>query len=299
MDSKPKIEELIGAFLDYLALECGLSKNTVLAYRNDLRKFSNFLEKWGIKRPQDLRTDHLNLYMSSEKERGLSVNSVSRNLVAVKQFYKFLVMEGKLDRDILADVEAPRLWKRLPEVLHWRDVEKLLEGPSQEKPLGIRDKALLEVLYATGARVSEVATIELPDINLEYGYVRCRGKGNKERLVPLGEKAATALQRYLKEVRPKLNRKGTHTVFLSRGGRPMRREDIWRIVKHYARKTGIKVISPHGLRHSFATHLLERGADLRSVQEMLGHASIATTQVYTHIERQHLKHIHKKFHPRG
>ena len=293
------VEELIQSFLDYMALECGLSKNTVLAYRNDLRKFSNFLEKWGIKRPQDLRTDHLNLYMSSEKERGLSVNSVSRNLVAIKQFYKFLVMEGKLDRDLLAGVEAPRLWKRLPEVLHWRDVEKLLEGPSLENPLGIRDKALLEVMYATGARVSEAATMALPDINLEYGYVRCRGKGNKERLVPLGGKAAQALQKYLKEVRPKLNRKGTDTVFLSRMGRPLRREDMWRIVKHYAKKTGIKVISPHGLRHSFATHLLERGADLRSVQEMLGHASIATTQVYTHIERQHLKHIHKKFHPRG
>ncbi|MFQ5957259.1 MAG: site-specific tyrosine recombinase XerD [Candidatus Brocadiales bacterium] len=293
------MEELVGSFLDYLDLECGLSKNTVLAYKNDLRKFMGFLDRWGIKRPEDLKTEHLNLYMSAEKERGLNVNSISRNLSAIKHFYKFLVMDGHLKRDILAGVDAPKLWKRLPEVLHWREVEKLLESPPLEGPYGWRDRAILEMMYATGARASETVTLGMGDVNMEDGYVRCHGKGNKERIVPLGIKAREALDRYLNESRPKLNRGRSEAVFLTRLGRPLKREDVWRIVKTYAKKAGVKEISPHSLRHSFATHLLERGADLRSVQEMLGHANIATTQTYTHIERQHLKHIHKKFHPRG
>lgn len=293
------MEELVQSFLDYLSLECGLSKNTVLAYKNDLRKFLGFLNKWGIKRPEDLKTEHLNLYMSAEKERGLNVNSVSRNLSAVKHFYKFLVMDGHLTKDVLAGVEAPKLWKRLPEVLHWREVEKLLESPPEDGSYGLRDRAILEVMYATGARASETASLKMGDLNLEDGYIRCHGKGNKERIVPLGIKAREALDRYLNESRSKLDRGRSEAVFLARSGGALSREDIWRIVKTHAKKANVKEISPHGLRHSFATHLLERGADLRSVQEMLGHANIATTQTYTHIERQHLKHIHKKFHPRG
>lgn len=293
------MRELVISFLDYLSLECGLSKNTVLAYRNDLRKFMGFLDKWGIERPEDLKTEHLNLYMSAEKERGLNVNSVSRNLSAIKHFYKFLVMDGHLRKDVLAGVDAPKLWKRLPEVLHCREVEKLLESPPLERPYGWRDRAILEVMYATGARASETTSLNMVDVNMEGGYIRCHGKGNKERIVPLGTKAREVLTRYLNGSRPKLDRGRCEAVFLTRAGRPLRREDVWRIVKNHARKAGVKEISPHSLRHSFATHLLERGADLRSVQEMLGHANIATTQTYTHIERQHLKHIHKKFHPRG
>lgn len=294
------MEELIQSFLDYLSLECGLSENTVLAYRNDLNKFRGFLDKWDIEKMEDLRPEHLNLYMVAERERGIGVNSVSRNLSAIKQFYKFLVIDGRLKKDVLAEVDSPKLWKRLPDVLHWQEVERLLDSPSLERAWGLRDRAVLEVLYATGARASEATSLKLGDVNIEDGYVRCHGKGNKERIVPLGKKACEMLERYINESRPKLDRGlPGEAVFLTKSGRPLRREDVWRIVKNYAKKAGIKEISPHGLRHSFATHLLERGADLRSVQEMLGHSNIATTQTYTHIERQHLKHIHKKFHPRG
>ncbi|HHT9119898.1 MAG TPA: site-specific tyrosine recombinase XerD [Candidatus Hypogeohydataceae bacterium YC41] len=305
---KINMEELIQRFLDYLTLECGLSKNTILAYKNDLRKFYAFMKIWGLRGTQDIRPEHLNTFMSSEKERGISVNSVCRNLVAIKQFYKFLVLEGEHQKDSLAAVDSPRLWKRLPGFLHWKEVEKLLGVTPSPGPIGLRNKALLEVLYATGARASEVTTLKLKDVDLDCSYLRCRGKGNKERIVPIGSKARECLNRYIAEARPclvgnqtKPNQKEdwNEPVFLSRLGHPLRREDVWRIVKTYARKAGIKAISPHTLRHSFATHLLERGANLRSVQEMLGHASIATTQVYTHIDRQHLKTIHKQFHPRG
>ncbi|MEE9487456.1 MAG: site-specific tyrosine recombinase XerD [Candidatus Brocadiales bacterium] len=293
------MEELIQAFLDYLSLECGLSKNTVQAYKNDLKKFKVFLDKWGIESLEGIRPDHLNLYMVAERERGINVNSVSRNLSAIKHFCKFLVIDGHLKTDVLAEVDSPKLWKRLPDVLHWQEVEKLLESPSQDRPHGRRDRAVLEVLYATGARASEATSLKVSDVNTEDGYIRCHGKGNKERIVPLGAKACEVLVGYLSETRPKLDKGRSEAVFLSSTGRALRREDIWRIVKSHAKRAGIKEISPHALRHSFATHLLERGADLRSVQEMLGHANIATTQTYTHIERQHLKHIHKKFHPRG
>lgn len=302
------MEELIQSFLDYLALECGLSKNTILAYKNDLKKFSNFMKIWGLSGPQDVQTEHLNTFMSSEKERGVNVNSICRNLVAIKQFYKFLALEGKVHGDTLVAVDSPRLWKRLPGVLHWKEVERLLGVTPYQGLLWLRNKALLEILYATGARASEVITLRLKDVDLDYSYLLCKGKGNKERIVPLGLKAKESLEKYLAEVRPRLVRNKTEShskgdvhgpVFLSRLGRPLRREDIWRIVKVHARRAGIKAISPHTLRHSFATHLLQRGADLRSVQEMLGHASIATTQIYTHIDRQHLKTIHKQFHPRG
>jgi integrase/recombinase XerD len=302
------MEELLQSFLDYLALECGLSKNTLMAYKNDLKKFSAFMETWGLRHPQDVQAEHLNTFMSSEKERGINVNSICRNLVAIKQFYKFLTLEGKYQENSLAAVDSPRLWKRLPGVLHWKEVERLLGLTPPPGPLGLRNKALLEALYATGARASEMATLRLKDVDLDCGYLRCRGKGNKERMVPLGSQARNCLKRYLTEARPRLAGSHTHPqrpvdwdgpLFLSRLGQPLRREDVWRIVKAHARRVGIKAISPHTLRHSFATHLLQRGADLRSVQEMLGHASIATTQVYTHIDRQHLKTIHKQFHPRG
>ncbi len=302
------MEELLQSFLDYLNLECGLSKNTLLAYKNDLLKFFGFMKTWGLDHPKDVNAEHLNIFMSSEKERGMSVNSICRGLVAIKQFYKFLILEGKQNRDLTSVIDSPRLWKRLPGVLHWKEVEKLLAITPSPSPLSLRNKALLEVLYATGARASEVATLKLKDVDLDYGYIRCKGKGNKERIVPLGSHAIECLKKYLVEARPVLAKKlpklskeidWEGPVFLTRRGQPLRREDIWRVVKGCARKLGMKNIYPHTLRHSFATHLLQRGADLRSVQELLGHASIATTQIYTHIDRQHLKTIHKHFHPRG
>jgi integrase/recombinase XerD len=295
-------EALIESFLNYLIVECGLSDNTIKGYKSDLRNFSNYLQGEGIKQFHDLRAKMIVTFIENEKQRGLSENSISRSLVTIKMLYKYMIMEGKISVNPMSSVSTLKLQKHLPEVLHYKAVEEILRAPDCNDKLGIRDKAILELMYATGARVSEVASIRVSWINFDYGYIRCQGKGSKQRIVPMGAEASKSIRRYLQEVRPLLVKieADEPLLFLSRTGKKLRRENIWSIVKKYAIKAGIRSnISPHTLRHSFATHLLEGGADLRSVQEMLGHSNISTTQIYTHIDRKYLKSIHQKFHPRA
>ena len=295
-------EALVESFLNYLIVECGLADNTIKGYKGDLRNFSNYLHNTGIKHFQDLRAKMIVDFIENEKQRGLSENSISRCLVTVKMLYKYLLMEGQISVNPMSAVSTLKLQKHLPEVLHYNAVEEMLQAPDCNNKLGIRDKAMLELMYATGARVSEVASIKVSWINFDYGFIRCQGKGSKQRIVPMGSEASKAIRRYLQEVRPQLLKieDDEPLLFLSRTGKKLRRENIWSLVKKYAMKAGIRSnISPHTLRHSFATHLLEGGADLRSVQEMLGHSNISTTQIYTHIDRKHLKTTHQKFHPRA
>jgi integrase/recombinase XerD len=238
--------------------------------------------------------------MLYQKDKGLSTNSIARRLAAIKVFYRFLVRERILKTDPTSLVDSPKLWKKIPETLSLNEVDALLNQPNIREKLGIRDKAILETLYATGMRVSEAANLKVDNVNLDIGFLRCIGKGNKERVIPLGKKAVGSIKRYLEMSRPKLlKKKESEFLFLNRFGKKISRQSLWKIIKRYAKEARIKKpIRPHILRHSFATHLLERGADLRSVQEMLGHSNISTTQVYTHINKDRLKTIHKMYHPR-
>ena len=295
------MQQNIKSFLDYLKVECGLARNTLLAYRNDLDRFAEYLAASRAKKIERIHADDIIEYCAYERARKKSAASIARRLSAIRMFFRFLLYEGILREDVVSTVESPSLWKRLPEVLSPEDVGALIEAPGTKGALALRDRAILEVLYATGARVSELCGLELQAVNFDVGYVRCRGKGSKERVVPLGGAAKKALVRYLDRGRPKQEKTSSgNFLFLSRTGRPLGRDSVWNIVKKYARKLGLgKKISPHTLRHSFATHLLERGANLRAVQEMLGHADIATTEIYTHVDTMRLKKLHAKFHPRA
>jgi integrase/recombinase XerD len=294
------MDELIESFLNYLIVECGLSRNTILGYSHDLQLFTNFLLFKKIADLNNVRPDTITSFIISEKQRGLSINSITRALVSIRMLYKFLLLEEKAKKNPFATMDSAKLWKKLPEIVSVKKIDELLSVPDTQTTLGMRNKAILELMYATGARVSEVAAVQLDWVNLEYGYIRCRGKGSKERIVPLGAKAVGSVQNYLQRARPKIkNSQNSAYLFLSKAGKPLRRENIWVIVKNCSLKAGIQEhISPHKLRHSFATHLLENGADLRSVQEMLGHVNVATTQIYTHVSKQHLKAVHQQFHPR-
>jgi len=293
--------ELINQFLDYLSIERGLSSNTGKSYKQDLRKFASYLASRNISKVKNVTKQHVSKYIYFLKDKGLSSSSISRNLVAIKVFFRFLVSERIIKEDPSGSIESPRLLRKLPEVLAAAEVAKLLDGPDKRDLLGARDKAALELMYATGMRVSEMVNLATSSINLEVGFIRCSGKGGKERIIPVGNKARLAVSRYLAKSRPKLCKvSGEKHLFLSRLGKKISRQSFWKMLKKYARGAGIvKSIAPHTLRHSFATHLLERGADLRSVQEMLGHADISTTQLYTHINKARLKGIHHKYHPRG
>lgn len=295
------MQEPVESFINYLLAECGLAKNTILSYRRDLKTFVSFLASKGIPGFAEVRPDTITNFIIAEKRRGLSSRSITRAVVAVRMLFKFLLSEGRLQKNPLTAIESSKLWKRLPEVIPAHMIDGLLAAPNLETHLGVRNKAILELLYATGARVSEVAAMQLDWINLEYGYVKCRGKGSKERIVPLGAMAVEAVRNYLNTARPKIkNSQESAYLFLSKAGRPIRRENIWVVVRNCALKAGVQGrISPHKLRHSFATHLLENGADLRSVQEMLGHVNISTTQIYTHLSKPHLKAVHRQFHPRA
>lgn len=294
------MREFIETFLNYLSVERGLSNNTIISYRDDLNKYMDFISGLHIEAlSRTTRNDVIN-FMLSQKDRGLAANSISRRLAAIKTFYRFLVRERILKTDPTSLIESPKLWKKIPDTLSLNEVDALLTQPDIRSKQGIRDRALLETLYATGMRVSEAVNLKLNNINLDVGFLRCIGKGNKERVIPLGKKAIHSLSRYLEASRPQfLNKKESEFLFLSRFGKKISRQSLWKIIKRYARAARIKkTIKPHILRHSFATHLLERGADLRSVQEMLGHANISTTQLYTHVNKDRLKTIHRTFHPR-
>jgi len=295
------MKELIEDFISYLSVERGLADNTLLAYRRDLNKYTLILGKKGIHAPQQIKRDNLTEYIYSLKKEGLSTNSICRSLAAIKMFHRFLLRENLAREDPSHLVETPKKWKTVPDVLSQGEIEAIIKASEAKGWQPVRDKAILELFYASGMRVSELVQLKLENVNLEIGYVRCVGKGRKERIIPIGKKAKEAIQRYVHEVRSLLGKKSMSShLFLSRLGKPLSRQSVWKLIKLYARKAKIKkTIKPHTLRHSFATHLLEHGADLRSVQEMLGHSDISTTQIYTHVDRERLRTIHKQFHPRG
>jgi len=296
------MKEFIEIFLNYLYVERGLAHNTIISYREDLNIYIDFLIKRNVDSLSKTTKEEIINFMLYQKDRGLSVNSVARRLAAIKMFYRFLVRERILKIDPTSLIDSPKLWKKIPETLSLNEVDSLISQPNIRERQGIRDRAILEALYATGMRVSEAVNLKVDNVNLDIGFLRCIGKGSKERVIPLGKKAIGSLRRYLLQSRPQLlgsAKKDLEFLFLNRFGKKISRQSLWKIIKRYAKEARIKkTIMPHILRHSFATHLLERGADLRSVQEMLGHANISTTQIYTHINKERLKSIHKMFHPR-
>ncbi len=290
----------IDAFLDALWAERGLSRNTLEGYRRDLLKLARHLDGRG-RSLQDARRDDLLGFLGEQMRSGLSPRSVARYLSGFRQYYRWLVRERRRGEDPTALIESPKLGRSLPKALSEEQVERLLQAPDTDDPVGVRDRAMLELMYATGLRVSELVNLQLPNLSLNQGVVRVLGKGNKERLVPLGEEAGRWLRRWLEEARPGLVKGATvPEVFVTARRAGMTRQAFWHRVKQHALAAGIEQpISPHGLRHSFATHLLNHGADLRVVQLLLGHSDLSTTQIYTHVAREGLKRLHERHHPRG
>lgn len=293
-------EFLLEPFQDFLSVEQGLSPRTQAAYALDLARFATYAKLKGSAGPAHVAPRLLREFMYHLKDMGLSPASIRRNVSALRTYFKFLVGEGHVQRDPSDRLETPKRWRTLPEVLTVADVDKILGAPSFDEPLAFRDRAMLELAYSAGLRVSEWISIGVKDVLFEDGLVRVFGKGSKERLVPIGRKAIGALAIYLRELRPKLERgEGKGALFLNARGRPLSRMGAWKILRKYVDQAGVKKrVTPHTLRHSFATHLLEGGADLRAVQEMLGHADISTTQIYTHVDREYLRTVHQQFHPR-
>jgi integrase/recombinase XerD len=292
---------LIQRFADFLALEQGSSPRTSEAYRRDLLRLAEFAATRGAPRPVDLTSRTLREYVYHLKDLGLSPASIRRNVSAARTYFRFLIGDGVLTGDPTERLEMPRRWRTLPEVLSVEEVQRLLDAPSISDSLYFRDKALLELAYGAGLRVSEWISIGTRDLILDEGLVRVFGKGGKERLIPIGRSAIGSLAIYLRELRPRLERgEGKGALFLNARGRPLSRMGAWKILRRYVEAAGLeKHVSPHTLRHSFATHLLEGGADLRAVQEMLGHVDISTTQIYTHVDREYLRQVHRQYHPRA
>ncbi|RLB15470.1 MAG: site-specific tyrosine recombinase XerD [Deltaproteobacteria bacterium] len=292
--------ERLDRFLGYLRVERGLSENSLEAYSRDIARFLNSLGEEKT-RPTDISSEDVLKYVMAIS-RYMAPRSVARNLSAIKTFFRFLASEGEISANPARLVDSPRIPRTLPDTMTVAEVERLLENVAPTSPLGLRDRAMLELMYGTGVRVSELVSLKLLDIYLEAGFVRVFGKGSKERLVPFGGKAEKALRDYLREGRPKIfsqKRTDSPYLFLNARGRPLTRQGFWKILKRYAAKAGLsRRITPHSLRHSFASHLLEGGADLRSVQAMLGHADISTTQIYTHVTRERLRQVHEACHPR-
>ena len=284
-------------YLDYLAVEKGLAKNSLASYRTDLTKFRDWLKDKPLDR---VKRQDIVRYFQSLRSSGISARSVARALAALRGFFRFLVRERHLQHDPTENVDNPKLWTTLPKSLQPSEVEALLDAPDRTTAEGLRDAAMLELLYATGLRVSELIRVEVENIELDAGFLRTFGKGSKERIVPFGDSARKAIAAYIERGRPEFNRRNDPHLFLTNRSRPMSRQTFWMKIVKYARQAGIRShISPHVLRHSFATHLLENGADLRSVQLMLGHSDISTTQIYTHVSRARLQKLYDQFHPRA
>ena len=298
-----QVHALIASFLNYIKVEKGLAANTLAAYGRDLRKFEAFAEKRGLSLEAVSRDDVVD-FLGDLYRQGLDSRSVARHLVSLRNFFRFALTEEALSADPTLNLESPKTRRSLPVYLRMEDVDRLLEQPDPATPKGLRDRAILEVLYSTGLRVSELVNLKVSDMEMRMGCLRCIGKGDKERLVPVGKKALAAVQAYLGKSRPLLLRgreaKTVLWLFVNRFGNRLSRIAVWRLLAAYGRRAGIRTrLSPHKLRHSFATHLLERGADLRSVQLMLGHADISTTQIYTHVMEERLKQVYKAHHPRA
>lgn len=304
------ITSAIDAFMTYVRVECGLARNTLDAYRRDLRDLAADLEEAGVRSPSAIGPRHIADHLASlKKDRELSSASVARHLATVRMFLRFLSGEGDIPTDFSSLLERPTLWQRLPDVLSQKKIEALLTAPAPRPdtpanalPLHLRDRAILELMYACGLRASEVGALRLEDILPSLGVIKVTGKGDKQRLVPFGRAAEAALATYLDDCRHRLARPGgadDQRVFLSRTGRPIERVAVWQIVKRWARHAGVGDIHPHQLRHTFATHLLCGGADLRVVQELLGHSNIITTQIYTRVDQRRLRETHRRFHPRA
>lgn len=288
------------AFVNYLRVDKGLSQNTIESYRRDMVKFGLLIRERNLQVSEITRSDVV-AFLASLYRRGLDSRSVARHLATLRHFFRFAVIEGLIDEDPAATIEAPKTIQALPEFLSLDEVDRLLQQPDLTNIVGIRDRAMIELMYSTGIRVSELCGIRMTDLKADPGCLRCIGKGNKERLVPVGRQALEAVQRYLAESRPELLRKNVSPfLFVNQRGKPMNRIAFWSLLGAYGRKAGLrKSLKPHMLRHSFATHLLDRGADLRSVQMMLGHSDISTTQIYTHVVEERLKQVYKAHHPRA
>jgi integrase/recombinase XerD len=299
-DSASPWRSLLDDYVSYLLVEKGLSPNTLQAYRRDLAKFGDYLAGQGVT-PALVTQAHVLAFLRDVREKGLSARSSARALVSVRSLFRFLALKGQVNRDPTVNVEAPKLPRTLPKSLPYGDVEALLNAPDTSSPLGVRDRAMLELLYATGLRASELVQLRVTDLDLSVGVLTAFGKGSKERPVPVGRQAVQWVTRYLEASRPHIcSGRASDLLFIRRGARGITRQGFWKIVKRHGRSAGIKkMLSPHVLRHSFATHLLEHGADLRSVQLMLGHSDISTTQIYTQVSKQRLSRVYREMHPRA
>jgi integrase/recombinase XerD len=297
---KESLSPCIDAFLTMIAVEKGLARNTVEAYSRDLTQFVNFLAARGVESWKDTETFHLRAYFSAMRSKGLTTRSIARNVVTIRRFYRFLQTEGAVSDNPVPSFHLTAGARKLPHTLSAEDIGKLLAQPNRQEPLGIRDQAMLELLYATGLRVSELIALQMPQINFDGNFLTVKGKGSKVRAVPFGKWARQKLLAYIDAARRRLLKgKSSSFVFINRSGRPLTRQGFWKLLRGYALAAGVeKRVTPHTLRHSFATHLLEGGADLRSVQSMLGHADISTTQIYTHVNGARLKEMHRRYHPR-
>jgi integrase/recombinase XerD len=295
------MQRQLESYTNYLVVEKGLSANTLESYKRDLVKFIDFMKKNNIIKPEEVNRDALNLFIMELRKKGRATSTISRCMASIRSFFNFLLNEGVIDDNPALDLESPRIEKKLPRVLTTKEVDLLLCQPKPGEQHALRDRAMLELLYASGIRVSELIDLNLSDFNPEVGYLRCRGKGMKERIVPIGSIAINHVNEYLNHCRNKLLRKnGEVALFVNHHGARLTRQGFWKILKKYARKSNINgEITPHTLRHSFATHLIENGADLRSVQEMLGHSDISTTQIYTQITRRKIREVYDKSHPRA